>query len=302
MKSDRRHELQTNELADRIGHWLEDARPFAKTAAAGLVAALVLVFAYLYLTHQSQSRQAEGWDEYFTALNANKSEDIQDLINRRSGDTVALFARLHLADGYLAEGGEFLFTDREQAGDKLRLALENYQAVKDEAPRKSALQQRAMLGLARTREARNEAEEARQEYKAIVDLDSKSALALAAQQRLEDLDRPSTKEFLDWFAAQDPKVRGGLGTGKRPDFDFQSLPDEPLSDGASLDAGKPSSSFEQAVGGEQPTGESASATEQANGAANQNDSGSDQANGVAPEAPATPDAAPPDEEQNASGS
>lgn len=297
MKSDRRHELQTNELADGMGHWIERARPHFKTVAAGLVAAVALVCAYLFLTHQSQTREAEGWDEYFAATSANKTEDIQDLINRRPGTAAAQFARLRLADGYLAEGAELLFSDREQAGDKLRLALENYQAVKEEAPRKSQLQQRAILGLARTREARNEADEARREYKALIEIDGQSALALAAQQRLEDLERSSTREFLDWFASQDPKARGGSGIGKRPDFDFQSLPDEPLSDGAAGNGSPTGSSFEKALGGEKPAQDGSTPAEQANGAA-----GDAATPDAAPDEAAAPDATPSDAQQDASGS
>lgn len=306
MKSDRRHELQTNELATRLAHWIEQAKPYSKTAAAAAVAALVLLFAYFYLTHQSQARQAEGWDEYFAALNANKPDDIQGVIDRHPGSTVAHFARLRLADGLLGDGVEELFTDREQAHDKLRKAVDHYAAVRDETASRGPLKQRALLGLGRSREALNQIDEARQDYKAAVDCDPKGALAIAAQQRLDDLERQGTREFLDWFAARETKPAGSAPGGRRPDFDFQSLPDEPA-----LDAGARGSSFDKALGGDKPAEDAAApattdapaaeapaAEGQANGAA----PGQPAPDAAAPQTPTAPDAAASPGEQDASGS
>jgi hypothetical protein len=56
MKTERRHELQTNQLADSLAHWIEAVRPYSRAGLALVVAVAVSIFAWGYLS-VSNSRQ-----------------------------------------------------------------------------------------------------------------------------------------------------------------------------------------------------------------------------------------------------
>ena len=65
MKTQRRHELQTNQLADRIGVYLQKVRPYQKQILYGVAAVAVLGGAVLYLSSQQQAKAGVSWQEYF---------------------------------------------------------------------------------------------------------------------------------------------------------------------------------------------------------------------------------------------
>ena len=121
----------------------------------------------------------------------------------------------------MTEGCNELFTDRARAKDSLQAAVRGYQAA---MPAKDTLiQQRAMFGLAKAYEAQPNLDEARKEYKRLIDRFPKGVFAGVAQKRLDDLDRPATKEFYDWFAEQTPLRRpsgldGFTPNGERSPF------------------------------------------------------------------------------------
>ena len=74
MKTQRRHELQTNQLADTIGMYLQKVRPYQKQILYGLVAILLLAGAVLYLSTQQQARAGASWEDYFSAMVEQRPE------------------------------------------------------------------------------------------------------------------------------------------------------------------------------------------------------------------------------------
>ena len=66
MKTERRHELQTNELADSLAHWIEAAKPYSRAGAGGRgCAGRRWCFAWGYLSAQNVRRQCRGLERVF---------------------------------------------------------------------------------------------------------------------------------------------------------------------------------------------------------------------------------------------
>ncbi|HTM55971.1 MAG TPA: tetratricopeptide repeat protein [Pirellulales bacterium] len=227
MKTERRHELQTNVLADSLARWGEKARPYSRAALAGLIAIVAVLFAWSYYSAQASRHEANGWNEYFEAMNErDPRERLGQIVERYPGTSVGQISRVVLADIELDDGTNRLFSDKAAAKDELRRVIDAYQAVLFESDEPS-LRQRAMYGLARAREGLGqELTKAREEYQSLAERWPDSPYAAPALERAKDLERAETKQFYDWFAKYEPPrpMSNEPGTpGARPDFLKDSL-------------------------------------------------------------------------------
>jgi hypothetical protein len=223
MKTERRHELQTNALAESLARWIEAIRPYNRVITAVLIAVIVAVCAWGYLAAQNTRRLEDGWTEFFDATagrNPNPDELLRDIATRYSGTMVAHWARLTLADVQLENGTSRLLQDRRAAREELREASEKFQALLAESP-PATIQERATYGLARAHEALGELDRARGEYRTLAEKWPAGPFAATARARASDLERLPAKTFYDWLAKYEPPppLTGELGKpGERPDF------------------------------------------------------------------------------------
>jgi hypothetical protein len=228
MKTERRHELQTNTLAVTLARWIELLKPYSRVFLAAIIALVVAVFAWGFLSTQNSRRLADGWNEYFDAtMQPDPRERLADIGQQYAGTQVGDWARLALADIQLNVGTNKLLVQKQEGRDELRQAAETYQAVlHDEGG--SMLSQRAMFGLARAHETQAAFDKsadaltrAREEYLSIAKQWPDSPYAAAATQRAKDLEQSDTKSFYDWLARYEPPrpLAGEPGTpGARPNF------------------------------------------------------------------------------------
>ena len=130
MKAERRHELQHNALADRLGDAISGAKNYSQAIIATIVGAVVLLGAYLYLSNRSQSVEAAAWTQYLsatdTALRRGTIEKLIQLTNQYPTTKGGLCGRLALADLQYQTGVQQLFENRSQAVLNLNGARENY--------------------------------------------------------------------------------------------------------------------------------------------------------------------------------
>ncbi|MBI3837475.1 MAG: hypothetical protein HY288_06030 [Planctomycetia bacterium] len=232
MKTERRHELKTNQLADSLARWIEAAKPYSRAGLALVVAAIAILFAWGYLSAQNSRRDADGWQEYFDAFNSRDPRDtLSDTSERYSGTPAGQWSRLVLADIQLDKGTNRLFIEKKDARDELRQAAEKYQSILMET-RQPMMIERATFGLARAHEAMGMLDKARDEYRSIAKQWPDSPYAEVADKRAKDLDQQGTKEFYDWFAKYEPPrpLSKEPGTpGAKPNFlDESSLDDKGL--------------------------------------------------------------------------
>ena len=221
MKTERRHELQTNTLAVTLAHWIEVLKPYSRAGLALVIALIVVVCAWGYLSAQNSRRMAEGWNEYFEApTSRDPIGRLTEISEQYTGTMVGEWSRLTLADIQLEQGTNRLFVEKKDARDELRQSAEKFEAILIES-RDPTLLQRATFGLARAHEAQGLLEKAREEYRSIAKHWPNSPYAAAADARASDLDQPTTKSFYDWFAKYEPPrplAREPGTPGVRPDF------------------------------------------------------------------------------------
>jgi len=231
MKTERRHKLETNELADSLSHGIDSVKPYVRTIVGLLIALVVLAFAYAFVSRHAAAKAREGWDEYFQAFNelsqSNRfsREKFDDLIDKYPGTPAAWWSRTVVGDISLNEGANLLYTNKAEARDKLHSAINDYETVLKEAT-ESAVLERATFGLGRAHESLGELKEAGDAYAALVKKWPSSALEQVARKRADDLNRQDTKQFYDWFDKQNPgtsMLKEPGKPGEKPGFDLDIL-------------------------------------------------------------------------------
>lgn len=250
MKSKRRHELQTNELADQIGQWIEKVRPYTTLALVVVVGGLLILAAWYYLASGRQKKLAESWRSYMLAFSnaeGNFAEELTLVADQFSDTQAGLWAALTAADVEFANGMQLMFTDRAAAETALDSAQRHYRHVLDSnhAAENPLLIQRAHYGLAQVYETQSDLDDAAKHYTAVVERAAGTQLATVAQERIDRLASAETKKWYNWFANQKPAPRStGTTPGvvpATPGADLNVLPDGPvedfLKDGASTPAG-----------------------------------------------------------------
>jgi tetratricopeptide (TPR) repeat protein len=224
MKSERRHELQHNQLADSLAATATQVKPYARLIGGLFVLLAVLGVAYAYVNTKNEEQASAGWDQYFEAVSVGDRGQLATVADRFAGTSVAPWARIAAADIALIEGSATLFQDKAKARDLLRQAVDNYQTVLND-PRDEMLKQRALFGLGRAHESLATVEDldkAREDYKKLIASYPQGVYKQAAEGRLADIDKNSTKEFYDWFAKYEP-VKSAAPTGKSPEFIEENL-------------------------------------------------------------------------------
>jgi tetratricopeptide (TPR) repeat protein len=229
MKSERRHELEQNMLADWLGETIAKIKPYSSTILlAVLVVVLGLVVAQWFVGH-SFATWSGAWDAYFAAFDdPNASEEFDKVAETYPRSEVADWATVTAADIRLQYGCNQLFTNRTMANQELTKAVNGYLKILEQA-RHPALRERATFGLARAKEAQGDLDDALKSYTEVVKQWPKGAFEQAAQHRADDLGRKSTKQFYDNFAKANPKPMPaeGAASGTGPEFNEKAIPEGP---------------------------------------------------------------------------
>jgi tetratricopeptide (TPR) repeat protein len=230
MKTERRHELQQNELADWLGDFLIKMRPYGKTALGVLVLAAAGLFAFTYVGGRGRQNQQAAWSDFFDAadtagpMNPSASENFERTAETYPGTLAAAWARQSMGDLRLKSGLQQMFTDRERAQKDLEEARASYERVLAEAQAPMLLQ-RAHFGLGQAFESLGDFAKAEENFRAIVQRWPDSPIARLANERLDVLKRDATKQWYAWFAEQKPAARPLSDPGLFRDL--PNLPDSP---------------------------------------------------------------------------
>lgn len=236
MKSEHRHELETNWLAKQLDIWIEQWKPYAGTVLGAIAVAVAAIVGWTLYNGSTASQQTEAWNAYNNAV-VGMRPDIEAL--RESAEEFPGSKMKELADITWADGQVWMATReyiylRSGALEALDRAQSAYEGVirTTSDPR---LENRARLGLARIYEMRNELDKAKDEYGRV-----EGAFAPIAKMRAERLAEPDVKATYDWLAtAQPPRPRAPLGPGtpgQTPEF---SVGDMTLPGGTTGAAGVP---------------------------------------------------------------
>ena len=227
MKSERRHELERNQLLRWLLETSEQIKPYTNLILGAIIILLLVILAATLWRNYSAGRSGGAWDAYFTALGGMDRTALEGVAQRHPGTAAAHWALVTLGDLALDSGCNLLFVNKTSANLELRKAVENYQAVLTQA-QNPTLRERATYGLARARESQGDLDQALKSFGELVEKWPKGTFAAVAKERLADLKSKSTRSFYDKFAKFDPKpaLANEPGTpGKKPAFDLDSIPD-----------------------------------------------------------------------------
>ncbi len=193
MKSDHRHELKTNELADWIMHfpdWANENRTSLIGAAAVILVALLVYFLSFYrqnvvsarnqvrLTNlvtqvpQQMNRVAnaamQNSDESYSLLPA--AQDLQDFAQKSSNSDMAALALIQRGAALRAEIHYRLAeVSREELATQIGKAKESYQQALDRKPSSPSLAAAAQYGLGLCEEELGNFDQAAQIYREVAE-------------------------------------------------------------------------------------------------------------------------------------
>jgi len=238
MKSDRRHELQTNELADWLGDRMAVLQPHATAITTGVIVAAVLLVGGIWY-FSGESRAASGnWSAYFAAFNNREpGKALETVAKERPGTTAALWALQAVGDMNLAQGAALLFSDRTEAQKLLQQAEAAYKQV-DAGATDPVLKARARLGLGKVYESLCKPDEALKYYESVAESQKGTALGKVAAAAVQRMKSDRDVALLAWFATQTPKkpapIPGVGGGGPSLPNDLPERPNISLPPGLGL--------------------------------------------------------------------
>lgn len=254
MKSQHRHELQTNELGkvadkvvDSMGGFFET---YGNRLLIGFCVLAVAASAVIYKVRRDHSSEAVAWRDLAKARNA---EDFVGISESHPGTSAARWARVHEGEARLNEGVQLLFTNVESGTKELKLSREALQGVVDQKGAPGEIRERALFALARCLEAMSDGSESEavKTYQALLREFPATIYKKDAEDRIEALNSGSGQEFYAWFAKYDrPKPaakrpRDRKGAEEEEDMDSLTLPDEKADESAATEEPAPAKEKEE---------------------------------------------------------
>ena len=237
MKSERRHELQHNALADWMAQTGKALKPYQNFILSVVVIGLVTFTAYTWWSRTSASQAAKAWGEFNDGMETGDLTELTQVIESYPDTKVAHVATVLSGDYRLINGCYQLFENKAIGEQQLSKAIILYESDLRQS-KNPMLLERATFGLARAKEAKGDLEEAERYYREVVANWSNGAYAAVANQRLDELKRPEIKQLYDDFRNFDPKPAFSNEfdvPGQRPGFDMKDVPKERSTEFPDLD-------------------------------------------------------------------
>ncbi|MEX0642261.1 MAG: hypothetical protein WD468_06145 [Pirellulales bacterium] len=245
MKSEHRHQLETNVMAERLAVWIDRLRPYATSIAGILLFVFIAMFAWSYLTGSSAAWQTQAWDAYNDAVISPMPnlELLRESAEEHPGTKMQQMADVTWADGQVWIAARDYLYNKAGMAEALNRATSAYQSILQSSDDERLLN-RSRLGLARVYEMQNELDKARDEYLKVT-----GGYAEFAQDRAKELSEKKAQDVCAWLAAAEPPRRptptGPGNPGQTPPFSASDMqlpnatpagqPPTGVGEGASLD-------------------------------------------------------------------
>ncbi|REJ67806.1 MAG: hypothetical protein DWQ31_10535 [Planctomycetota bacterium] len=210
MKTERRHELQSNALAAWLMKTSQSLGPYMSWIIAGAIA-VVLLLVFLQIRSGRQNEGTAALQQEISTLSSNAlaalrqnppkffefqtaATELKDLAEEHEGTRMGQLAALAVGDTYMQQGEVMLRGRRAEAYDAMETAAEYYSKVIEDETAPQLWSQLARYRRGRTYEWRNQLNPAIEDYEA-----TEGPYARLAAQHAAFLKRPSTREFYDEF-------------------------------------------------------------------------------------------------------
>jgi hypothetical protein len=161
MKAEKRHQLQRNVLADRVGRLFETMKSSPRSSSTLIWAFIIVTLATLILwqygAHANQSRYSVLWTQVDVAGRdwERGPTYLKDISDDSRGSLPGRSARFQLARFQFSEGQKGIrsFLERTRAVEDLKFARSNYAKLMDDCLDAPLLAQEAMMGVAQAEES-----------------------------------------------------------------------------------------------------------------------------------------------------
>ncbi len=204
MNNQRRHELERNVLADKMGESFEKVQPLYKPILLVVAAALVGFFGYQLIKGQSSKAEAKNWTEFYFNRTSGDAESYAAMGEEFGNTPSGQWARHSAAQGYLRDGIESIYVNRKEGVENIRKAIAEWDKVDDSSI--PELRFAAKLGLAQAHETLGELDEAVKAYQVVVEMSgSAEDQKKRVNEQIAYLKSPEAKSFYEWFNKLDPK-------------------------------------------------------------------------------------------------
>ncbi|MEM9364553.1 MAG: tetratricopeptide repeat protein [Planctomycetota bacterium] len=248
MSSQRRHELEENELAGFLGAANEIVEKHSKPLALGVTALVVAIVGWSLYSSGEAGKRSTATLQLVQASSAGDADSLAAIAAEYPDTSAGAFARLYHGSQQMAAGISALFTSPDEAEELLGDAESSFRQAL-QIGTDPTLASRAHLGLAQIAESRGEVEDAIASYEAAAQIGESEALIKQVEDRIALLRSQEGKSFLAWFQEQDfspadpampPALPDAGGLPALPDLnlaipDLTDLPETEGSDQASTE-------------------------------------------------------------------
>lgn len=230
MKTERRQELQKNDLADWLSKQTGNIEPLAKILLGALLLLGAVYFITTTMSRRGKETAAKSWDQFRYAASEQDIEGLREVAELYPGTEAAGWGLQTAGDLSLATGSMAMYGNRDVATERLKEAKDDFESALEISGSVKAplLKQRSLLGLAQANEALNKFDAAEDCYEQVISGWPDASIAGEAKARLAFLKRPSTQEFYEWFVNQElelpPPIRPLGGGDIKPPSVYGDLP------------------------------------------------------------------------------
>ncbi|MFH1922126.1 MAG: hypothetical protein ABIP48_19860 [Planctomycetota bacterium] len=121
--------MQTNELADRLGKFIEQVKPYSNLILGAVLVVVLGIVAAILWAQQSTARSAKAWEGFYGAMATGGPAELEQIVKRYPGTDVAHWAAVLAGDLYSIRGSHELFENKPSANEQLVKATNHYGTV-----------------------------------------------------------------------------------------------------------------------------------------------------------------------------
>ena len=228
-KTERRHDLQQNELAAYLDKANTAIEPYSKQILGGILFVLAAVVAWSFYASE---RNADSSEATFDLIqNTNVRDVLPETLGTINTDfpetSAGKLAKLYEGLALVAEGTQEIYADRELATTALEDGIAKLKAVGENSD-ETLLKSRAYLGVALAQATLGDTSEAKAAYLKVIEANESEAMVENANARIESLGSQSNEDFAAWFKTadfnSDPSLPPTSALPGMPTFEMPATP------------------------------------------------------------------------------
>ena len=231
MSSERRHQLEHNELAVWLFKVNKSIEPYSKQIAILVSLSIVALLAWSFLSSEEVAKRSDATLQLIQASGSGDAVMLGQVAESYQGTASGSWAKLYEGQALVSQGIQTIFTDRTGAEELLQQAEDALLSAVNSST-ETLLVSRGHYGIAQAREALGEVEKAIESYNQVIQVNESEAMVKRAEARIEALERPESQAFLAWFSEQDfsppdpslpPTLPGGNTLPEMPEIGLPTL-------------------------------------------------------------------------------